>query len=269
MDYNFNNGYPFTWNSTSPFVPNRFSTNSSTTHPPPGFGAQVPSQSAVPPILPGFSGDVSIYSANRFPGATGFNPFGMNPQFSTTHSGPSTNFSSDQWSYGFLNRMPRFNVPVTHPQQLAVLTANSPLNNITIPVTTTISTVNDGIINVNPRGNGIPVDNVQLKIEGSTGNSDKWSSEEIADKSNDDISNQIALKVSSMLSNPSLLKNAISQINGNSSEGQNGDINVDSVKKSLKSPTKCEDDVLQTTNLSVTESATSVAEAQNELGTIR
>ena len=194
MEYNFNSPFSFGWNSSTPFLTNGFSgTNNNSTPAPLGFpqppvNPQVSShQHAVPGVVPGFNSDL-LYGSQRLsaPSATGY-AFGVNGQFNGNQSATGSTFPVD-WNYGsYVNRLPWFSNPVVK----------------TLPVSNSV--------------NALPAQNIGVNgNDCSSGNTDVKS--ESCEKSKDDITSEIALKVSSLLSNPSIFQNAIIQMQGSGGE---------------------------------------------------
>ena len=191
-------------------MPNGFSAscNTATTTPqapphppPPGFGTQpVPVQSPGVGLLPGFGND-AMYPAARFNPPTGY-PFGINQQFNSNQTG-ATHFGTD-WNFQYVNRpLTRFSTPV------------NPHAHMTIPMNSSVTAI--GSPNVSLTSNGSQNDTQSISDVNVTPKCEKGKSDESDGKSQDDLTN-LALKVSSLLSNNDMIKNAISHIQSNTSE---------------------------------------------------
>ena len=242
MDYNFTGQFPFPWPSSGPFLANGFPafSNTSTTQPSSVFGNQQVSLNQNG-VVPGFSSDV-LFNGQRFTGASAY-PFGINPRFNTYQSRGSSNFATD-WNYGFVNRFPRFSNGVSGQPQIPALPMSNAVNaicNSNVPPVNNTTAVSDGNLNGIPSVNS--VQNVETKsdnsCEQSTAKVGEKSEASIIQKSNDDITNEIALKVSSLLSNPLMLQSAISHIQA-ANEKSNGDDVSERKKQSCDNMSKLE-----------------------------
>ena len=208
MNYNFNNPF-FPWTTLAPFLPNGFPANSTTSNPTlGGFTAQhqVPSQQHAPSIVPGFNND-ALFPGPRFSAVSGY-PFGLNSQFNTACQNGNASFSGD-WNY-----LGHFNTPVTPQQHITLPMNNSVSGNIgssTVAIPQSISSVSDA------NNRAVSVNSISHKSSSvsslpSGSGSDGNSNNDLVDKSKDDITDEIALKVSTLLSNPSIFQDAISHI---------------------------------------------------------
>ena len=201
MEYNFNNPFNFGWNSSNPFVTNCFTGNSTNSmqapprFPTPTVNPQMSTKHHVPGVVPGFN-DL-LYHRQRLPTTPGTGTsyqFGVNGQFNANQnqSSTGTNFPTD-WNYGYVNRLPHFGNPIVNPVQ------GTPVNNSVNAQSTQsmhpVQSLNDRSVNAN-----------------DTGSCDVKTSSDQCDKGKDNITNEITLKVSSLLSNPAILQNAISQM---------------------------------------------------------
>ena len=132
--------------------------------------------------------------------------------------------------------------------------------NIALPPPINISTVSDAncvnasaSISVNSDSSGKPLSNVKNESTSSETGCDG------AEKSKDQITNEIALKVSTLLSNPTVLQSAISQMQCNTTEKS------DNQNDSLQSPGQKESDVTDAPHKeNGDEGKSSVTEAQLE-----
>ena len=212
MDYNFNNPFTFPWNSSSgPFMANQMNaTQSPPDFPAPVVNTQMSSQQhpVVQGVVTGFNNDVMRFPGQRLSAPTGAGyPFGINSQFNGNQSA-GANFNTN-WNYAsYVNRLPHFNSPVVTP-----LPVTTSVNGLQSPQSIVVPTVNVGGVNATSN-------------ETSSATSDlKTNNDQMSDKAQDDITSEIALKVSSLLSNPTILQNAISQI-----QNTTGEKNVDEKK---------------------------------------
>ena len=172
MEFNYNSQYPFQWNSTVPFVAN-------------GFNQQgnIPVSTAAPNQ---FIGQVPVTNG---PNPPGFNSSGVLPfnrsvfPFGINNGAP---IGSSNWNYGYNNFGTRFNNPPTQPPQTA----------ITQPPQTAVNVSTDTQLNQSEKTKNMNNSNNTMST---------------AERVTEEITDEIALKVSSMLSNPDILKSAISR----------------------------------------------------------
>ena len=194
-------------------MPNGYPAGTNGNHAPPGFPhQQVGSQAAVPsvpPLIPGFNNDL-IYPGARFPGGPTY-PFGISGQFNNNQSGASGNFNAD-WNYAqFMSRLPRFNSAVN----VTSLPMNTPvtnaLANIQMPLNSSVMLA-AGDQSVVTGANNCSNGSTSESKTSESGNHENVLNEDGKEKSQEDITNEIARKVSTMLSDSTLMQNAISKI---------------------------------------------------------
>ena len=219
MDYNFNSPFTFSWPSGNGFMPNGYAptTNAATT--PAGYhGNQITTGVGLPQV---FNNGV-MFPGARFNGSGGF-PFGINAQFNSGQNGPSM-FNAD-WNY-YVNRLPCFNTQVNRHDHITVPINNAVstlgTSNIRLPSVTDVNVmqpVTDTIMSGTNEGmNAANTDSKSVNIfTPSSGKTENAVSSDLGEKSKDDITNEIALKVTSLLSNTSIMQGTISQMKGNTS----------------------------------------------------
>ena len=191
-NFSFNSHF-FPWNTTNPYMPNGFPANSITTPNQATFGTATPSQTQPqaqphpPGLVPGL--ELLYGGSQRFP--SGY-PFGMNnSNFSTSQNKNRGNFNGPNWNFN----VPNFTGQVD--QQLSSLTGGQ-----IIPPTTIAPIVQVTNTPVIPANNltSIPSDSI-------TSNSDKPETGQLPVKN--ELTDELAKK---LLSNPTILQSAISQL---------------------------------------------------------
>ena len=181
MNYNFNSQYPYApWSSGNPYMPNGFTASNNA-------AIQIP---AMLPALPSGPGTFrpAIIPGVRFNGGM-FGPYGMNGSFQ------SGNFPSN-WTFSYNHDVSQFNqVPSTVPQTQGQsgLQVQPVTPNPSVP-------------------NSIDNDIGQTRNGQSDITSKKSEAAKPAEVYLGEISDAIAAKVTTLLTNPNILKNALSTL---------------------------------------------------------
>ena len=251
-------------NGTNGFAGNINTTHNQQHH---TFGPhQVPSPQPTAGLIPGFNNDV-LFAGSQFNGGSRF-PFGLNGHFNSSNQNGAANNLTTDWNIAY--RLPRFNGPLNPQQPIVTL----PLNNVGTSIVTSNlplqSSTSVSNVCVNPNGgvNAVQIAN-EKSNEMSSVKSEKMASNDTGDKAKEDMTTDLALKLSMILVNPTMLQSAISQINN--SEITKKDMSID--LSSDKSPaTSKSDDNLHFTSKSILDNETDevpVSCSERQLETVR
>ena len=211
MNYNFSSQFPFPWSSTNPYMPNGFPGASNTT---PMQQTTSQTQFSIPQPggqpAQGYNCSTIVGPGVRFP--TGVYPYGMNGTFPTTNSFPAN------WNFSYNAVQSPVAQPST-PVQPVPLSQNVPQ----------ISMAGDITGNITNNGHVMTDTSVAKTSSVSAG------------ISSGGFTDQIVEKVSTLLSDPKILKSALSKLKNVSGPNASND-NVTQSPVQLQSHT----DSLQT-----------------------
>ena len=166
-----------------------------------------------------------LFPASRFSAGAGY-PFGVvNTQFNASQNVPS--MFGAHWNY-YANQLPHFSNHVNPHEQITVPINNSlsslGTSNITVmpnicDLNLSVSAVNDTNSNGKDKCvNAITSESKTVSTPASGTSTKKVLNNDLGDKSKDDITNEIMLKVTTLLSNNTMLNGTMSQIKGSVSD---------------------------------------------------
>ena len=188
MNYNFNSQFLYSaWTSGNPFMPNAYAAanNTGTLQPSP------PPHPAIPSAPTGFCSSIIpgiLFSAGIF-------PYGMNGSFPSTFP--------NNWSFNYNNDVSHFNQVPPHSdaqnhQQLIPAAATAAVIN---QVQNDAQVQNIGAQNAVGHNSGMVLKGQSANLKAEAGKS--------TDVSSGEISDELAAKVTNLLSNPNIFKSAL------------------------------------------------------------
>ena len=197
MNYSYGGQFPFQWTNSNPYIQNGFS---GANQQPPQAAASAPA--GAPPGYPIAPPAPQATQANisSFNNTPVMHPFSLTgPQFQNNNHAPSAPFDGN-WNYNY--NMPRFPEPGQQQGMVNVVTSSQGKRNTILPV---LTVANHGTANV-----GAP--KVNLPCHGKVCGTESGAHENDNNLSQSDFTEKIALKVSTLLTNPNILKNALSKL---------------------------------------------------------
>ena len=215
MDFNFNGQYPFPWHASNPYMPNGFNPTAGTPQPAPtaafSINQPIPGSSPVTPF------NSNVLHGCRLP--TGIYPFGINGPFQP--SAPQNPQFGSNWNFGYNSSLPRFNQVQSPENQHSFI---NPLSAATPSVQLAINSVMNQLDmpNLSKPNNNMDIVNQVSKEKSSEQDESNNKMHNTSELSKDDLTEEIALKVSCLLSN--------SKLNGSFGNMSNSDVNMKTVK---------------------------------------